>query len=65
MFTGIFDHMGIENACGEAWLFAASIDGVMMYYILDEQDCPLEDVRRAVLERYRLLIKKSNKGGSR
>ena len=65
LFVGIFSGVGIENAQGEAWLFAASIDGVLMYYLLDQQDCPLEQVRNAVLERYRILMGTRPKGGNK
>ena len=65
LFAGIFSGAGIENAQGEAWLFAASIDGVLMYYLLDQHVCPLEKVRTAALERYRLLMETTKKGGKR
>ena len=63
MFTGLFSQLGIGNARGEAWLFAASIDGVFMYYILDEKNCPIEEARIAVIERFRSLIGKHKTGG--
>ncbi len=63
LFEGIFSGIGLKNARGEAWLFAASIDGVLMYYLFDQEGCPLEKVRTAVLERYRKLMKSAKKGG--
>jgi AcrR family transcriptional regulator len=63
LFAGIFSDVGLKNARGEAWFFAASIDGVLMYYLLDQEGCPLENVRTAVLERYRKLMESAKKGG--
>lgn len=65
LFEGVFDGAGINNAKGEAWLFAASIDGVLMYYLINERDCPLEKVREAVLERYRTVMLPAKEGGKR
>ncbi len=62
MFEGIFSAVGIENALGEAWFLAASIDGVLLYYLLDQEDCPLDQVRIAVLKRYRQLMESEDKG---
>ena len=63
LFEGVFGGAGISNAKGEAWVFAASIDGVLMYYLLNEKDCPLDKVREAVLGRYRMLMATAEKGG--
>jgi AcrR family transcriptional regulator len=62
MFEGIFSGVGIENARGEAWFLVASIDGVFMYYLLEQEDCPIDQVRIAVLKRYKQLMGSESKG---
>ena len=61
MFTDIFTLAGVENASGEAWLFAASIDGVMLYYLFNENECPLEQIRTAILKKYQTLLRAAKK----
>jgi AcrR family transcriptional regulator len=65
MFSAMFMQSGIENATGEAWLFAASMDGVMLYYLLNEQVCPLDEIRTVLLKKYSTLLKSTTTGGGK
>jgi AcrR family transcriptional regulator len=47
---------GIKNAEAEAWLLSATLDGIFLYYLIDEQHCPLEKISSILIERYRAAL---------
>ena len=56
LFAGLFEQNGVEHSLAEAWLFAASMDGVMLYSLFNEKECPLDDIRTVLLKKYVLLL---------
>jgi AcrR family transcriptional regulator len=54
LFEPMFAKRGCDDPRAEAWLFAATLDGMMLYYALDRKHCPLDGIRDALLRRYGL-----------
>ena len=65
LFAGIFEQNGVEHALAEAWLFAASMDGVMLYCLFNVKECPLDDIRTVLLNTYVSLIRPAQQKGGR
>ncbi len=51
-FEKIFGKMGIKNAAIEAKIFSATIDGLMLYYLMDPDYFPIDKVKRTLLKKY-------------
>ncbi len=51
----VFGRKGTDDPKAEAWLFAAMLDGVVVYYLFDSVNCPIEDIRQVICKRYALL----------
>jgi len=51
-----FEMCGVEDSESEAWVFAATLDGVMLYSIFWGDRLPLDGCRNVLKKRYRQLI---------
>lgn len=52
IFEKIFKAIGYKNARIEARLFSATIDGLMLYYLMDPSNFPLEKVKKLLMKKY-------------
>lgn len=59
----LFSQCGVEDARSEAWIFAATLDGSMLYYLFWGEHFPLEECREILKKKYAALIKSSPGGG--
>jgi AcrR family transcriptional regulator len=48
----IFKKIGYKNVSAEARIFSATIDGVMLYYLMDPENFPLEKVKKLLLQKF-------------
>ena len=48
----IFRKVGIKNSKEEAYIFAAMIDGTILYFLLDKDNYPLDKVVKQLKKRY-------------
>jgi AcrR family transcriptional regulator len=48
----VFRKAGFKNVRTEAQIFAATLDGVMLYYIFDPDNFPLDKVKNTLVKRY-------------
>lgn len=48
----LFEQLGSKNPVGQALLFAAALDGVMMNFILSPEGYPLEAVKDLLIEKF-------------
>ncbi len=55
LIEDVFRRRGGCNPKAEAWLFAAMLDGVVVYYLFDSENCPISDIKETIYERYGLL----------
>ena len=51
-FVDLFASLGFEDPRAEALLFAATLDGIMLHFILDQPEYPLEQVKNGLIRRY-------------
>jgi AcrR family transcriptional regulator len=61
LFSGVFKSAGILQPDGEGWFLAASLDGVMMYYLLNGKSCPIEKIRSVMKRHYELVFSTKSK----
>ena len=52
MIERIFRKAGFKNVSNEARIFAATLDGTMLYYIFDPENFPIDRVKKTLLKRY-------------
>ena len=52
MMESIFRKIGFKNAAAEARIFSATIDGLLLYYIIDPDNFPLNKVKKVFNYRY-------------
>lgn len=57
--TQLFMKCGVEDAESEAWIFAASCDGILLYYLLYGATMPIDGCRLTLKKKYRHLIEQS------
>ncbi len=48
----VFRKAGLKNVGAEARIFAATIDGIMLYYIFDPENFPIDKVKKTLVKRY-------------
>ena len=48
----IMKKMGYKNAAAEARIFSATIDGLMLYYLMDPENFPLEKVKKLLMHKF-------------
>jgi AcrR family transcriptional regulator len=48
----LYEQLGFENPMEQAMLFAATMDGVMLHYILSPQDYPVETVKQLLIDTF-------------
>ncbi len=51
---------GVKNAKAESWLLSATLDGIFLYYLIDEKHCPLEKIKSILFERYKTVFENAN-----
>lgn len=51
-FEKIFRKIGFKNAAVEAKIFSATIDGLMLYYLIDPDNFPIDKVKRLLMKKY-------------
>ncbi|MBD3318212.1 MAG: TetR family transcriptional regulator [Chitinivibrionales bacterium] len=51
----VFRLTDARDAVAEAWLFAAMLDGVILYYVFDPEHCPMDGIRKVIYDRYGLV----------
>jgi hypothetical protein len=54
LFADAFTRLGSPLPLADAWLFAASMDGLAMYYLFDPERCPIDVIRTQIYRRYGL-----------
>lgn len=54
LFADAFSRIGSTLPLADAWLFAASMDGLAMYYLFDPERCPIDDIKTQIYRRYGL-----------
>ncbi len=52
MIGGAFREMGSESPDADAWMFAAMLDGLLMYYMLDPQGFSLNEIKRRIFAHF-------------
>lgn len=52
VFEKLFKKMGFRNAAMEAMFFSATVDGMMLYYLIDSKSFPIKKVKKEMLKRY-------------
>jgi len=57
LFAGIFKTAGVDDAEGEGWMLAASLDGVLMYYLFSPDKCPVDEIRTVMKRHYKKVLK--------
>ncbi|PKL88909.1 MAG: hypothetical protein CVV23_07800 [Ignavibacteriae bacterium HGW-Ignavibacteriae-2] len=48
----IFRKIGFKNPAAEAQIFSASLDGLLLYYLVNPKNFPLNKVKNLLLQRY-------------
>lgn len=50
--TELFARMGVEKAEYKAWLYGATMDGIMLHYLQMAPDYPLEQMKQLIMEQF-------------
>lgn len=48
----LFNRAGIEKPSEEARILGATLDGVVLHYVLADQNYPIDDVKKGIINRY-------------
>ncbi len=54
---------GLNEAHAHAWLLGASMDGMFLYYLIDENHCPLEKMKTILIDRYKSIAGPDRRSG--
>lgn len=55
----VFDQLDNENSSVLSYLFISKIDGVVLNYLTVFEDYPIDEVKEALIEEYKILLNKN------